>query len=438
MPLQKKFFEKKYHWSETTLMPVFVKINKNIKAKTLKNACQLIIEQHDALRARFMRCRGQWQQKILANDPVCFHNYSILSNRKKDIKKQIQKISTEESSTFTLENGPLIKFILIDIEKQSSQYLIIAAHHLVCDWSSLQLILQELEFFYNKLYSKKDVGQYIQSDSFVAQAKRYQKMANKTVDLEKITFWIKNLNNSFICIPQDYATDLKNNIEANVRKFSVKLEHNIFLSLIKKLQNHKDITLYDILLTGAIIVLNSYTKNNYQLLDLRHHGRIDTEDDSIDLTRSVGWFTIVYPIKLSLLPNEDNLLKKVISIKQQLDSVPNQGLDYGLAKYFPQEKNLKKSLEALPTAPISFNYLGNFKTITEGNTSLFQLSDHYLLEITSKSKAKKNHIFDINVKVQDDECYILWGYRKHFHKERTIQKLLEQYLLFLKNLVKFL
>lgn len=102
------------------------------------------------------------------------------------------------------------------------------------------------------------------------------------------------------------------------------------------------------------------------------HGRADL-DAAIDLTRTVGWFTSMRPVRLdpgplrwddlwSGGPDAGACLRRV---KEQVRSAPGQGLGYGLLRYL--NPDTAATLAAAPAAQIAFNYLGRFTPSAEAD-----------------------------------------------------------------------
>ncbi|MFH8980051.1 non-ribosomal peptide synthetase [Streptomyces varsoviensis] len=100
------------------------------------------------------------------------------------------------------------------------------------------------------------------------------------------------------------------------------------------------------------------------LLDIERHGREPVE--GVELSRTVGWFTSVHPVRLRLNgvdldeaaaggPAAGTLLK---AVKEQSRAVPGDGLGYGLLRHLNPETGPR--LAALPAPQIAFNYLGRF------------------------------------------------------------------------------
>jgi non-ribosomal peptide synthase protein (TIGR01720 family) len=102
------------------------------------------------------------------------------------------------------------------------------------------------------------------------------------------------------------------------------------------------------------------------LVDLEGHGREEAGFADVDLTRTVGWFTSLYPVRLELgaldvgsaLSGGASLGRALKRIKEQLRAVPQKGLHYGLLRYL--NRDTSQALSGLPEPQIGFNYLGRF------------------------------------------------------------------------------
>ena len=109
------------------------------------------------------------------------------------------------------------------------------------------------------------------------------------------------------------------------------------------------------------------------LLDLEGHGREEgLVSGAVDLTRTVGWFTSLYPVRLDpgLLDLEEALSggpalgRALKTIKEQLRAVPGKGLGYGLLRYLNEETAAELAGAAAPQ--LGFNYLGRFAAGADG------------------------------------------------------------------------
>ncbi|WP_254676173.1 condensation domain-containing protein, partial [Janthinobacterium lividum] len=111
----------------------------------------------------------------------------------------------------------------------------------------------------------------------------------------------------------------------------------------------------DLLLTALGRALCRHAGEESFLVDLEGHGREDLFEE-LDISRTVGWFTSAYPVRLAPLGAPDVALKR---IKQDLRAIPDKGIGYGLLKYMGCDAD-RQALAALAPAQVLFNYLGQF------------------------------------------------------------------------------
>ena len=130
----------------------------------------------------------------------------------------------------------------------------------------------------------------------------------------------------------------------------------------------------DVLLAGLAVAVAAWRSRRGQpsasvLVDVEGHGREPGDAGTeVDLSRTVGWFTSIYPVRLDSGP--DRLAEvtaggpaagdAVKRVKEQLRAVPGDGLGFGLLRYLNAATG--PVLAALPVPQIGFNYLGRFST----------------------------------------------------------------------------
>ncbi|MBE1557196.1 non-ribosomal peptide synthase protein (TIGR01720 family) [Filibacter limicola] len=125
----------------------------------------------------------------------------------------------------------------------------------------------------------------------------------------------------------------------------------------------------ELMITALASTLGTFTEKEEVVVELEGHGRSDSEN-KIDISRTVGWFTTLYPVKLRI--HKGNLGEQVKSIKEQLRKIPNKGVGYGVLKYIEQE------IEDYNRLPIRFNYLGEFSSSMHND--YFSFSDKVIGE----------------------------------------------------------
>ncbi|WP_067497203.1 non-ribosomal peptide synthetase, partial [Actinoplanes sp. TFC3] len=151
--------------------------------------------------------------------------------------------------------------------------------------------------------------------------------------------------------PADPAIDTA----ATVRSISVTLPPEVTVPLLTSVPASMNGGVNDVLLTGLAVAVNRWRGRAQEpvLVSLEGHGR--TGD--LDLSRTVGWFTAIHPVRLEPGTTVD-LKAAARAVKEQLRAVPTEGLGYGALRWLEDH-------DFGPAPEILFNYLGRFGAATD-------------------------------------------------------------------------
>jgi non-ribosomal peptide synthase protein (TIGR01720 family) len=183
----------------------------------------------------------------------------------------------------------------------------------------------------------------------------------------------------------------------------------------------------DLLVAALARALSAWTGSERVAVDLEGHGREDVFED-LDLTRTVGWFTSLFPVALRVDAGEPAGLLK--GIKEQLRALPRRGLGYGVLRYLgPAEARTRLAAQA----PVSFNYLGRFGgedgagpfTPVPGPTG----PDH-------AASGERGHLLEVNGSVSSGRLHMAFGYSRNRHERATIEKVADEFAEALRELVE--
>jgi len=113
----------------------------------------------------------------------------------------------------------------------------------------------------------------------------------------------------------------------------------------------------EVLLTGLALAARSWTGADDLVVDLESHGRAQDQVPGTDLSRTIGWFTSIHPVRLRTTgigvadaERDPALAERVVrEIKEHLRRVPDDGIGFGLRQ---------EDLADLPAPLVAFNYLG--------------------------------------------------------------------------------
>src|SRR5262249_34142958 len=147
----------------------------------------------------------------------------------------------------------------------------------------------------------------------------------------------------------------------------------------------------EMLLSALALAFERWTGNQRLLIDLEGHGREEL-DGGLDLSRTVGWFTTVFPVLLELDGIVDEL-EALKTVKDQLRAMPGRGIGYGLLRYLSPDEDIRERLRTMPQAEVSFNYLGHLDHALD-STSVFSLTDESVGPARSEH-ATRSHAIEV-------------------------------------------
>ena len=166
------------------------------------------------------------------------------------------------------------------------------------------------------------------------------------------------------------------------------------------------------------------------LVNLEGHGREDLFD-GVDLSRTVGWFSTLYPVRLTPAPSGDPATT-IIAIRDHLRQIPRKGIGYGVLAYLAPDA--AERLPANPRPQITFNYLGQFDQ---------SFDDHRLFRVAPESSGRRRSPatprdgwFVINAVVHERCLRIDWEYSRALHAEPEVARLLAAYVEDLRALIQ--
>ncbi|MBX9256320.1 amino acid adenylation domain-containing protein, partial [Desmonostoc muscorum CCALA 125] len=307
--------------------------------------------------------------------------------------------------------------------------LLIVIHHLVVDGVSWRILLEDLQTLYEQL----SVGQAIQlpakTTSFKDWAQRLTEYAQSDILKSELAYWLSASECTVASLPLDYADGV--NTAASVSTVSVSLDEAQTQALLQDVPKAYKTQINDVLLTALALVLSRWTNSHSVLFNLEGHGREDIID-GVDLSRTIGWFTTIFPVFVQVEVTNDfgNVLK---SVKEQLRAIPNKGIGYGLLRYLNLDAEILAQVQKIPISEISFNYLGQFTQVVS-TSSLVQLAS----ESGGQSQSLQGHrqyLLDINSVIADERLQIDWTYSSNIHQQTTIENIGQEFVEILQELI---
>jgi non-ribosomal peptide synthase protein (TIGR01720 family) len=186
-----------------------------------------------------------------------------------------------------------------------------------------------------------------------------------------------------------------------------------------------------VLLTALAQAVGGWSGNRRLLVDMEGHGREALFED-VDLSRTVGWFTSIYPVALDAGAARvgGDLLK---SVKERLRAVPRRGVGYGLLRYLREADDIGEQLRRRPSAEIQFNYLGQLDDAV-AEDSAFSPSGGSGGPARSP-RGERRYLLEITGSVERGELHVVWTYSGAMYERTTVERVAEEYMKAVRELV---
>jgi amino acid adenylation domain-containing protein/non-ribosomal peptide synthase protein (TIGR01720 family) len=420
-PIQHYFFNSdipaRHHWNQSILLTPATALH----AAPLEQALVQLQRHHDALRLRYRQTNDGWQQSHAPADQA----QGLLRTVTLDDSAALPALCLDLQRSLYLLDGPLIRAALVDLP-DASQRLLLVIHHLVVDGVSWRILLEDLQSAYQQLSSGQAVRLPAKTSAFKDWGERLQAHARSAELESELDYWRGQLREVSVELPLDNPQgQLSNRFERSV---DTRLDAERTRQLLQQAPAVYRTQVNDLLLTALARVLCQWTNTDSALVQLEGHGREDLFDD-IDLSRTVGWFTSMFPVRLT---PDASLETSIKGIKEQLRAIPNKGLGYGLLRHLGSAES-QGVLNELAQPKVTFNYLGQFDN---------NFDEHALWVPATEDKgagqdenAPMANWLTIDGRVYQGQLSLTWTYSGDVFEEATINALARAYEVALGELI---
>ncbi|WP_050577288.1 non-ribosomal peptide synthetase [Pseudomonas cremoricolorata] len=413
LPIQHAFFAsaiaQRGQWNQS----VMLKPASALDAALLRQALHALVAHHDALRLRFTQHAEGWQaahapavaDELLWQAEVC------------DAAAQLA-LANEAQRSLDLQHGPLLRAVLMSLA-DGSQRLLLVIHHLVVDGVSWRILFDDLQQVYGQLQAGQAPRLMAKTSAFKRWGERLSEYAQSAAAHNQLGYWQAQLAGLDADLPG--ARRDASLLARHARTVGVQLSQTHTRQLLQDAPAAYRTRINDLLLTALARAVQGWSGLPEVLVQLEGHGR-EALLDEIDLTRTVGWFTSLFPLRLS--PQAD-LAGSIKTIKEQLRSVPDNGLGHGALLHLGSPE-VRQSLRALPAPRITFNYLGQFDgSFSDDDGALFAPSAEPVGDEKSADAPLGNWL-TVNSQVYAGQLNMAWTFSEAMFDAAHIEALAQR------------
>jgi amino acid adenylation domain-containing protein/non-ribosomal peptide synthase protein (TIGR01720 family) len=484
-PVQRFFFAGEPALPHHDNQALLFAVARPVAVGRLAAALARLVRHHDALRLRFHRVAGGWQQVVpppeaeapafLAVDLAALAPHGDAAATA--IAAAIAAAASAAQASLDLGRGPLHRMVLFDLGPGRPGRLLWIIHHLVVDGVSWRILLEDLAALYDEAEpGGAAAGLAPKTTSFKSWAEHLERYAAESQELRgELAIWLRQPWDAVLPLPRDGealpaaqqggdrdGVTRRGEVDGSgrpdgepergalqdgaagagavrdggeeadtvrwQRTASLVVDAADTAALLTEVPRAYGTPIQETLLAALARACTSWSGADVLLVDAEGHGREEIFPD-VDLSRTVGWFTTVYPLLLDLrgAAGPGAALK---AVKEQVRRVPNGGLGFGVLRYLGSHA---ADLAALPRAEMSFNYLGQLDQVLPAGALLQPAAES--AGAPRPPQAARRHLLEWTAAVSGGCLRISCAYSVRRHRPATVEGLLDALATGLRELI---
>ncbi|MEI6412616.1 MAG: condensation domain-containing protein, partial [Bacteroidota bacterium] len=421
--VQQWFFDEcpvdQHHFNQA----IMLEWSAQIDLEVLRVALSALLQQHDMLRAVYAPAENGPIQTIGAGLQADLQ--LLLLPTGEDAQRLLLQKANEVQASFDLQTGPLFKAVVFRDENGiDPDRLLLVIHHLVVDGVSWRILMEDIETAYRQVSKGEKLKLTEKTASFQLWANTLSEYVGQQFPEQQIAYW-KSVSEASSVLPgflPDQPDGENQMLDTRELVFLLSVEETNALLHQANQAYHTEIN--DLLLTALSRALHASFGAQTYSITLEGHGREQVVD--LDISRTVGWFTSIFPFILSHHSEAGRHLQEV---KEALRKVPNKGVGFGLLRYLADMKSLQGASQ------ISFNYLGSFDQSGADSDRLFRFSNAAAGDFIS-SRASRLHEVDVLGMMTGGQLRISISYSAKRMAAARMESLIAEYHNALRSLIE--
>ena len=376
---------------DTFYQAVSVSVPVGLDLSRLAATLQVVVDQHDALRARLLPDHSGFDiAPGCAVDTWVRRTVTEALPGTPEFEEALTQATADAASRLDPYRGDTAQIVWLDSTHDSGR-LVVVIHHLVVDGVSWRILLPDFAAAWQQIvHGGTPVPMPVGTS-----LRRWSHGLTELSPSAELEYWREVVDFDGAPIGSR-PLDAERDRGSSLRRVRVDIDRDTTDHLLRAVPSHYRTGVNDGLLSALALALRTWSGSQRMLVSLESHGRDEDVLPGADLSRTVGWFTAVYPVRIDLTGLGVDTPTVVKSVKEQLRTTPGSGIGYGLLR--------RAGMLTGPEPQIGFNYLGKMSTAEFGDElrAAGWIPDAGIdLNNGSGSDLAVNYAIDINAAVVD-------------------------------------
>ena len=314
-------------------IPVLLRLRPDVGVEDIRAVLTAVTGHHDALRLHIVERSGTWDQRVA--EPQEFTELALRSLPETvaagspQEREAILDILDEQERGHHLLSSPLIATYVGGLSGGSS-YLALSVHGIVGDDASRDILLTDIFTAVNQRMAGEEIVLQPVTTSWREWSQRCAGLATHPAVLESRDYWLQSAGRATLNVPGLEASEPPGTDDLSRLSSALAAPET---GEVDEVRRKLSLPVDELLLAALGRTIAAIVGDGVVAVDVGGRGRSVLKPD-VDLRRTVGWFTTLYPIALTCASarqaSADQLLDDV---RNTLKAVPHYGIGYGLLRY---------------------------------------------------------------------------------------------------------
>ena len=337
-------------------VPLLLRLRADIQVDDVRSVLTAVTNHHDALRLRLVERAGTWEQVV--GDPqelVELATRSLpedVSPGSAQEREALLRILNEQIGEQDLSSPPLSATYVRGVPGGSC-YLAISLHAIAADIASRETLVADIFTAFGQRLAGQEISLEAVTTSWTEWSQRCAALAVHPAVVESRDFWLDTATAASLPLANREITGAPGIADL------VRLSSALTVSETTEIDDARRrlrVPIEEMLLAALSRTIATTVGDGSVAVDLGGPGRSVLKPD-VDLRRTVGSFTTVYPVALNCAKGDGAGAKQLLEdVRGRLNAVPHYGIGYGLLRYLYAPT--ARLLGATAPADVFFSYIG--------------------------------------------------------------------------------
>lgn len=413
-PVQNMFFDAATSWldeGDTHYNQSFLlRLERKIPVEEIAAAIEKVVERHSMLRARFSQDKnGNWSQYV---PKEVAGTYGFTKVEGVINMRQIAAMASLRQTLLDIRNGPIFTADLF--VSKDTQMLFLVGHHLVVDWVSWRVILNDLEdlLVSGEITSETPLPYHTWlqlQQEHAAQNFPPQMAFPFTIPPSEYSYW-----------GMDNDRSLALNTTKNTTQEIFNIDSQMTLTLLQDVHSALRTEPLELFISALLYSFaKTFPDRSPATIFREGHGR-EPWADEIDVSGTVGWFTTMHPFPAAVTKDQ-SFVQVLRHVKDVRRAIKENGFPYFASRFYHEEG--KKAFNGHAPVEVMFDYLGLYQQLERDDALLRKEEWPQGVHVSDVGDdLRRTTLFEITAEVIKGELQFTFDYCKSMNHGGRIEQ----------------